>query len=99
MTATVAHDPVAADLLPNADGWWRDCAERAARHLASGGGEFTADDLTDMGVPDPDHSARWGSLFAALKREGVIRPVGYRASTRKSRNGGVCRIWTGTTTT
>lgn len=78
----------------NADHWWRNCAEIAVKHLAQQGIEFTADDLTALGVPDPDHTARWGSLFAAMKRAGVIKPIGYRASTRKTRNGGVCRVWT-----
>lgn len=85
-----------AALIDRADEPWRDCAERAARHLAVTGSDFTADSLTDLGVPDPDHSCRWGSLFAALKREGVITPVGYAPSTRESRNGGVCRVWRGT---
>lgn len=86
-----------AALLDHADEPWRDCAERAVRHLASVGAEFTADDLTEMGVPDPDHPSRWGSLFAALKAEGLIVVAGYKASTRKSRNGGVCRSWIGAT--
>jgi len=89
------YDPVASDLMANADEWWKSCAEKAARQLASDGVEFTADDLTEMGVEDPDHPSRWGSLFSALKRDGVITPVGYRPSTRKSRNGGVCRVWIG----
>ena len=84
------------DLHRHADEPWRDCAERGARYLASVGQDFNADSLTLLGVPDPDHPSRWGSLFAALKAEGVITPVGYAASTRPSRNGGVCRVWRGT---
>lgn len=93
---TTAADPNAADILRHADSWWRDCAERAARELARRGQDFTSDDLAAMGVPDPDVPARWGSLFAALKREGIITLTGFRASTKRSRNGGVLRVWRGT---
>jgi len=84
------------DLHDRADDQWKDSAERAVRELAGRRVDFTAEDLTDLGVPDPDHPARWGSLFAAMKKLGVVRPVGYRASARPSRNGGVCRVWQGT---
>lgn len=84
-----------AEMVDRADTWWLDCATRAAREMAGRGVDFTADDLTALGVPDPDKPNRWGSLFAALKRDGLIRPVGYRASTRPGRNGGVTRVWQG----
>lgn len=77
------------------DSWWRDCAERAATQLIQRGVEFTAHDLTDLGVPNPDVPARWGSLFASLKAAGLIIPVGYRPSPRTTRNGGVTRVWRG----
>lgn len=85
--------------LRNAEPSWLDCAWRAMRQLAAEGRDFTANDLTEMGVPDPDHSGRWGSLFAAAKAEGLIVPVGYQASRRRSRQGGVCRVWRGAYTT
>jgi hypothetical protein len=89
-------DPYAGDLLTHADEPWLDCATRGARELARRGQDFTADDLTELGVPDPDNPSRWGSLFSALKREGLITTVGYRASAKPSRNGGVTRVWRGT---
>lgn len=98
MTSRVrpAPSPYAGDLLTHASSWWKDCARRAAVELAQRGTDFTSEDLTEMGVEDPDNSARWGSLFSALQREELITLVGYRASTKKSRNGGVVRIWRGT---
>lgn len=86
-------------LLRHADEPWIDCATRAVRELAGRGQDFTADDVTALGVPDPDHPSRWGSLFAAAKRDGIISPVGYVASSRPSRNGGVTRVWRGTVET
>lgn len=82
----------------DADSWWLDCATRALVHLAAQGRDFDAYDLTLMGVPDPDHTCRWGSLFAAAKAEGIVVPVGYRPSSRPGRSGGVCRVWRGTQT-
>ena len=96
MITAPTRNPDAGNLLRNADPSWRDCARRAAAELARRGQDFTADDLTGLGVPDPDHPARWGSLFSTLKREGIITLVNYRASTKPSRNGGVVRVWRGT---
>jgi hypothetical protein len=84
-------DPAAA----NGDEWWRDSAERALAWWAESGTEFDAFDLTELGVPDPDHSARWGALFNAAANVGLIEPVGYRQSRRPTRHGGVCRVWRG----
>lgn len=79
----------------NADAWWRDCAERAVSWWAEAGVQFTANDVRDLGVPEADHPARWGALFSAMRARGVIAPVGYTTSTRRSRHGGVLRIWQG----
>lgn len=84
------------DALTNADSWWRDCAWRALEHLAATGRPFTAYDVTELGVPDPDHGNRWGGLFQAACKAGLIEPVGYAESRRPSRAGGVCRVWKGT---
>lgn len=79
----------------NADSWWRDGALRAVEHLASTGREFTADDLRDLGVPEPDNSARWGALFLAAARAGTVVCVGARRSTRGPRHGSLVRVWRG----
>lgn len=89
--------PNVHDVANSADDWWRDTARRALADLAASGREFTAHDLTEAGVPEPDHPNRWGSLFRQANTAGLIVPVGYRPSTRPSRAGGVCRVWRGRT--
>lgn len=77
------------------DPWWWDGAMRAVKHLAATGEPFDAWDVTELGVPDPDHPARWGALFTTARRAGLIVAVGYRESRRPSRAHGVCRVWRG----
>lgn len=79
----------------NADDWWRSSAEQALSWLARDGQPFSAFDITELGVPDPDDSHRWGALFRAAYTRGQIEPVGYEQSRRPSRAGGVCRVWRG----
>jgi hypothetical protein len=84
--------------LPDPDGWWSDGARRALQVLAVDRGIFSADDLfaPPFALPDPPHPSHVGSLFAAARAEGIIRPVGFAASKRRSRNGGALRLWRGT---
>lgn len=93
--ALIGAAPILAEVLDNGDSWWRDCAERALAHWAESGLPFTADDLRELGVPEADHPNRWGALFATFHRRGVIEAVGYQVSTRRSRHGGVLRVWRG----
>lgn len=79
----------------NNDTWWQAGALKAIMSLAATGKPFTAADLEDLGVGQPDHSCRWGSVFAEAKALGLIRRVGYTASRRPSRSGGVCAVWQG----
>jgi len=79
----------------NADSWWSDCASRALAWCAEAGFTFEAYTLTELGVPDPDHPARWGALFRAAYHRGLIVPVGFEPSRRPSRAGGACRVWIG----
>lgn len=81
--------------VAESDPWWHDCALRALSWLAEGGRPFDAFDLTELGVPDPDHPNRWGALFNAARQSGLIECVGFRESRRPSRAGGVCRVWQG----
>lgn len=81
----------------NTDPWWEAGALKAIETLATTGRNFTAADLTDLGVAEPDHSCRWGSLFAAAKRCGIVVRVGYAPARRAGRNGGVAAIWKGAT--
>lgn len=74
---------------------WESVALSAIEHLAKAGRPFTAADLDDLGVPAPDHSCRWGSVFAKAQALGLIRKVGYVQSRRPSRSYGICSQWGG----
>lgn len=54
--------------------------------------EFTSDTLHII-MPRPAHPNWWGVLMASAKHRGLIEPVGYRTSERKSANGRVVRVW------
>lgn len=90
MTEQLTRIPGSPDL------WWEAGAMKAIETLARTGRQFTAADLTDHGVSEPDHSCRWGSVFAKAKALGLIRKVGYRPSRRAGRNYGVTAVWVGT---
>lgn len=79
----------------NPDPWWEDGALRAIKYLAETGLDFTAADLTDLGVADPDHPARWGSVMAKAKALGLIERIGYAPSKRPSRSKSVTAVWRG----
>lgn len=93
---SLAADTILAETLANADGWWLDCSGRGVTWWAQAGVPFTVEDVRDLGVPEPDHCARWGALFAAFRARGLITCIGYRTSTRPSRHGGILRVWVGT---
>lgn len=80
---------------PSPDAWWADGARRAVYQLAAADRIFSADDIFDepYGVPAPGHPSQVGGLFAGLRSAGLIRVVGYKASTRFSRHSGVQRLW------
>lgn len=90
------HSPDLLDVLENTDEWWKSTAEAGIKHLADRGAPFEAFDLTEIGVPDPDHSARWGAIFKAAQRAGTITMAGYAISRRPGRHGGITRLWIGT---
>lgn len=93
--ATADADTILAQTLANADGWWLDCSGRGVTWWAEAGVPFTAEDVRDLGVPEPDHCARWGALFAAFRARGIIECIGYKVATRPSRHGGILRVWVG----
>lgn len=85
--------PTLTRIPGNPDPYWEAGALAAIEALAKTGRDFTAADLTDLGVADPDHSCRWGSAFAKAKALGLIVKVDYRPSRRAGRSGGVCAVW------
>lgn len=87
---------MAATRIPGTpDPWWEASALNAIETLAKTGKPFTAAHLTDLGVTDPDHPCRWGSVFAKAKALGLIRRNGFTRSRRAGRNGGYCLTWIG----
>lgn len=85
---------VAVDALAR-DPWWSDHADSVLTRLAESGREFTAQDLRDGGVPEPDHPNRWGALFLRAHVCGLIVPVRFATASRRARHGGVLRVWRG----
>ena len=84
-----------AEVAERTDAWWTSCADTALAELIRRGLPFTAADMTDLGVPEPDVQQRWGSYLAAAKARGDIIPAGFVISRRPSRNSGYCRSWLG----
>lgn len=82
--------------LANTDDWWASCAWAALAAAAATRRPFDAYALTELGVPDPDHPARWGGLFAAASAAGLIQVAGYGPSRRPGVHGSLVRLWVGT---
>lgn len=79
---------------------WKRAFRQSALVMAKAGHEFTSEDVTsevrtpaEMGAPSNNAIGR---MMAELCRQGWIRCVGFRASTRKERRGGGVRVWQGT---
>lgn len=87
--------PTVEDAIEHRDPWWWATARQALEHLAEQGRPFESYDLTEIGVTDPDHPARWGALFSHAAREGVIVPCGFTVSRRPTRSHGLTRLWRG----
>lgn len=77
----------------NSDPMWETNALLAIDTLAKIGRPFTAYDVAVVMESEPDHPCRWGSVFAKAKATKLIRKVGYSASHRPGRDGGVCAAW------
>jgi hypothetical protein len=77
----------------NAEDHWRAWALREIGILAANGLEFTADDVRQV-VGEPDHPNRWGGVWLAARRAGLIVPTGQvRPSTTTTRHGSLVRVW------
>lgn len=78
------------------DPWWRDGADRAVQILARTRRPFTVDDIRDLGVSEPDHPNRWGGLFGAHSKRGLIARTGRTLPSRHPlRNGSRVPEWVG----
>ena len=74
---------------------WRDAADKAIADLARRGQPFTADDVRDLGVPDPRSPKAWGGRFLAAAANGIIVRVGYTPSRRASVHAHPIALWRG----
>ncbi len=74
---------------------WRERAEQLIQQFAARGAVFTADDLRDQGLDEPDQPNQWGALFKVMQEEKVITMVGFTSSRRDGRHSSVIRQWTG----
>lgn len=85
-----------ADLAnENAEDHWRAEAMTTIEFLASTGREFTADEVRQA-VGEPDVANRWGGVFLAARRAGLIVPTGQvRPSGTVSRHASLVRVWRG----
>ena len=80
------------DLITHADDWWRSCATKAVREMIGRGVDFTQEDIGEL-AGEPSDGNHWGALFQSLARRDQIEPVGFRRSSKKSRKGGIIRVW------
>ena len=71
---------------------WTEQAINVIERLARTNGTVTAEDLRREFDP-PEHQNQIGTAFKHAYRLKLIEPIGYRASTDKSRRGGALRVW------
>lgn len=98
------HDPgrpdvVARDTLSvtdTGDSYWSDGAAAAIRRLAASGVVFDAQDVREAVTGEPAHPAIPGTVFRAAHQAGLIVPVGWTNSRRRSVHGSAIRLWRGT---
>lgn len=74
---------------------WTAAFDAAIARWAARGEPFTSDEpIAEVGPPIGSPNAV-GARMNAAARAGVIRKVGYRPSSRPSRQGGVVAVWVG----
>ncbi|MFW6077939.1 MAG: hypothetical protein ACOC71_09300 [Hyphomicrobiales bacterium] len=78
----------------NAEAGWREQALREIETMARSRIPFTADDVRER-VGSPDHPNRWGGVFLAARRAGLIEVVNVRPSATPSRHASLVRVWRG----
>jgi hypothetical protein len=74
---------------------WRADCERVIHELAQTGRPFTVDSLRRHGVQEPDKPVRWGSMFATMKKRGVIEQVGVHLHQAAAGGISAIREWRG----
>lgn len=79
----------------HADAIWKQLVDAGIDRLAATGQPFTADDVRDLGIPDPTSPKAWGARFLAAAKQGRIRRIGYVPSRRASVHAHPIAQWTG----
>lgn len=74
------------------DSDWCQQAVNVIEQLARSQSTVTAEDLRKH-LEAPEHQNMIGSAFRVAYHQKIITPVGYRASTDKSRRSGALRVW------
>jgi hypothetical protein len=78
------------------NGGWLIAAMSAIEAESKTGREFQAADIAARyQLGEPDHPCRWGQVFAAAHREGLIRRVGATQSRRRTVRASLTSIWVG----
>lgn len=95
LTEDLQPAPGLTQVVKGTDDWWASLADRAIRELARRGAPFQAFDLTELGVPEPDHPNRWGGALHRAARRGVIVACGAEPSKRPATAGSLVRTWIG----
>lgn len=72
---------------------WHAEAGKAMTELVKTGRPFTADDVRARVTEKPTHPNAWGGLYREWRARGLIRAVGYRKATTKSRKGSIQTVW------
>jgi hypothetical protein len=85
---------LAADEAASAD--WKAAWDAAIAQLASRPGGFTTDDVRAIAGAPSDHPNAAGARIRAAANSGLIRKVGYRASTRPELHAHPLAVWSGT---
>jgi len=90
------RDQALAEVRARTDSTWRAAALNGLEELARRGDVFEAYDLIRLGVPEPEHSSRWGALFNAAAKAGIITAAGAGPSARPTVRKSLTRFWRGT---
>ena len=90
------RDQALAQVRLGTDPDWRTEALAGLHQLAAKGEVFEAYDLIRAGVPEPEHPSRWGALFNAAAKAGIITAAGAGPSARPTVRKSLTRFWRGT---
>lgn len=78
---------------------WKAGVARVIATLGGRGEPFTNDDVRAEAdqrlLGEPTHPNAWGAAMSSARKRGLIKSVGYTASTQISRHGAIVRQWRG----